>query len=622
MYINTFYSFKGGVGRTMALANVAVHLARRGRRVLLVDFDLEAPGLDTFPALRPEEPVPGLVDYVAEYLETDQAPDVRDFVGESRAVDNVLVMPSGAMAGGYAISLGQIDWGALYAEREGYLFFEDLKVQWREAFSPDYVLVDSRTGFTDTSGICTRQLPDAVTVFFFPNEQNLRGLAKVVADVRSEGEPPREKLIELRFVMSNVPDLDDEDDILISMKERFQRELAFDDEPLVVHRYDSLSLLNQAVFTLDRPKSRLAREYGQVGDRIVRANLADPDGAKQFIRERWRRLGRFRDEPGESRSSLAKEIRRIEALHREDGEVLFRLGELAERRELQNAESLLDKAINAGYRKPESYLERARARAKAGDEAGARVDALAVLDFGDLPGYVVTQAIRLLGGQAPRDIDKACAIVSLSADDQIDLAENLVRLGEGGISDAILRRLTEDGSRGSEERSKAASQLALNCIGSRRFVEAIELLGHRERRLDQMDIRAAFNYGMAIWGDSREVSKPPFHRVLELHATGRGLEPDANYLQCLAVSNWAAGHSKVAAELAQRAREKAESEAMIFSCWQYRVVRRGEFVADTEAILALIGGDEHQVPKFLVAAQSELPLTGAEGKGAGKDVEV
>ena len=101
-----------------------------------------------------------------------------DFVGESRAVDNVLVMPSGAMAGGYAISLGQIDWGALYAEREGYLFFEDLKVQWREAFSPDYVLVDSRTGFTDTSGICTRQLPDAVTVFFFPNEQNLRGLGQ------------------------------------------------------------------------------------------------------------------------------------------------------------------------------------------------------------------------------------------------------------------------------------------------------------------------------------------------------------------------------------------------------------------------------------------------------------
>ena len=35
----TFYSWKGGVGRTLALANTAVQLARRGRRVLMVDWD-------------------------------------------------------------------------------------------------------------------------------------------------------------------------------------------------------------------------------------------------------------------------------------------------------------------------------------------------------------------------------------------------------------------------------------------------------------------------------------------------------------------------------------------------------------------------------------------------------
>ena len=606
----------------MALANVAVHLARRGRRVLLVDFDLEAPGLDTFPALRPEEALRGLVDYVAEYLETDQAPDVRDFVGKSPAFDNMLVMPSGAMARGYAASFGQIDWGALYAEREGYLFFEDLKAQWREAFSPDYVLVDSRTGFTDTVGICTRQLPEAVTVLFFPNAQNLRGLAKVVADVRSEAEPPREKSIKLQFVMSNVPDLDDEDDILIGMKERFQRELGFDDEPLVVHRYDSLSLLNQTVFALHRPRSRLAREYARLADMIVRRNLADPDGAKQFIRERWR-LGRFRDERGESGSSLAKEIGRIAALHGNDGEVLFRLGELAERRELQIAESLLDKAIDAGYRKPESYLERARARAKAGDEVRASDDALAVLDFDAVPDHVVKQAIRLFGGQAPVGIHEAPAIISLDPDDQIDLAESLARVGEGAISGAILRRLTEDDKRTAEERANAASQLALNCIGSRRFAEAIRLLGRAGRVIDEMGIQDAFNYGVAMWGESCEVvEKVPFERVLELHAMGRGPEPDAKYEQCLAVANWAAGHPKAAVEHARRACEEADSEAMIFSCWRYRVVRRDEFVADMEAILALIGGDENQMPTFLAASQTELPLMGAEKGGVGEDVDV
>src|SRR5690349_21130934 len=43
--IITFYSYKGGVGRSFLLANVAATLSRWGYRVLCVDFDLEAPGL-------------------------------------------------------------------------------------------------------------------------------------------------------------------------------------------------------------------------------------------------------------------------------------------------------------------------------------------------------------------------------------------------------------------------------------------------------------------------------------------------------------------------------------------------------------------------------------------------
>ena len=46
--IVTFYSYKGGVGRTMALANVAVLLSHYGYKALAVDWDLEAPGLDFF----------------------------------------------------------------------------------------------------------------------------------------------------------------------------------------------------------------------------------------------------------------------------------------------------------------------------------------------------------------------------------------------------------------------------------------------------------------------------------------------------------------------------------------------------------------------------------------------
>lgn len=50
-----FYSYKGGVGRTLALANCARVLAAGGKRVLLMDFDLEAPGLQHFEVFRPKK---------------------------------------------------------------------------------------------------------------------------------------------------------------------------------------------------------------------------------------------------------------------------------------------------------------------------------------------------------------------------------------------------------------------------------------------------------------------------------------------------------------------------------------------------------------------------------------
>ena len=55
--IITFYSYKGGTGRSMALANVAWILASNGKRVLMVDWDLEAPGLHRYihPFLRDKE---------------------------------------------------------------------------------------------------------------------------------------------------------------------------------------------------------------------------------------------------------------------------------------------------------------------------------------------------------------------------------------------------------------------------------------------------------------------------------------------------------------------------------------------------------------------------------------
>src|SRR5258708_26025756 len=69
--IVTFYSYKGGTGRSMAVANVAWILASNGKRVLVVDWDLEAPGLHRyFRPFLPDPDIlssPGVIDFVIEY---------------------------------------------------------------------------------------------------------------------------------------------------------------------------------------------------------------------------------------------------------------------------------------------------------------------------------------------------------------------------------------------------------------------------------------------------------------------------------------------------------------------------------------------------------------------------
>ena len=119
--------------------------------------------LDTFELARPADSIPGIVDYVTEYIDTGQAPDVSEYVFESSGIGNdgggLWIMPSGAQFDRYPSTFAKIDWAELYERQDGYLLFEDLKAQWKATVKPDYVLVDSRTGHTDVGGICTRHLP-------------------------------------------------------------------------------------------------------------------------------------------------------------------------------------------------------------------------------------------------------------------------------------------------------------------------------------------------------------------------------------------------------------------------------------------------------------------------------
>ncbi len=611
MYVTTFYSFKGGVGRTMALVNTAVDLALRGRRVLVVDFDIEAPGIDTFDALRSQGDVPGLIDFVAEYMRTGVAPDVSDYVGDCPQIGTqggkLWVMPSGRV-GTYTATLGQVNWLDLYERHDGYILLEDLKHQWKQALHPDYVLIDSRTGHTDSSGICTRQLPDSVVILFFPNEQNLRGLVQVVGDIRAEGKEPRNKDIVLHFVMSNVPDLDDEDQILQDKILEFRQKLGFRRDLMVVHRYDSLSLLNQVVFVKDRPRSRLAHEYNQIAKEISIGNWNDRDGVLEYIKRVRERGPWFENEFPFTRD---ERLENIEKVHRNDGEVLFHLSKIVDwSRSPEWSAHLVDQAIHCGYRRPEAFLARSRFRTDNQDLEGAAEDAWSVLDSDRIAPPMVREAIRCLVRLWKHDLERLVAsnaVRSLEPDGKSWLAGTFNRSQEE-LSVAII--IFEDvlfspDDINSRARDRARHGLGLSLMGLGRCAEAAGCFRQPNCAVSDMGIVEAFNYGMAVWGTGGIIEREAFERTVEIDAADEDPEKGANYLQCMALAYWAVADVDRALDRLNDAQRSAAAlrGRSEFSCWRYLQVNKSVFETDLEEMRAMIEGDEVRSPLFMKVAE-------------------
>lgn len=199
--IVTFYSYKGGVGRTFAMANVAAQLSRWGYRILCIDWDLEAPGLHLYFRNWMSRPNPrGLTELVGDFV-GGRFPSWRDFITPVRFQEQpgeLHLMTAGLQDETYVQRMLSINWADLYANHDLGTFLEELREEWTEEF--DFVLIDSRTGVTDVGGICTAQLPDFLVLLITPNDQSLYGAREVVESAkRTRGTMPldRAKLLAL-----------------------------------------------------------------------------------------------------------------------------------------------------------------------------------------------------------------------------------------------------------------------------------------------------------------------------------------------------------------------------------------------------------------------------------------
>jgi len=201
----TFYSYKGGVGRTQALANTAVALANAGKRVVMVDMDLESPGLHTYfypkSSRRPEDPLrpltdedlsqhDGMLDFLLRCAEAPtEEPVITDCLLDcthpclTPGKGTLKLLSPGRLDDGYPQRLAAFSWEDFYERRDGAAFMELIRAQLLRG-DVDFVLLDSRTGVTDVATVCTFQMPDIVVILFALHQQGLEGARRTAQAIQ------------------------------------------------------------------------------------------------------------------------------------------------------------------------------------------------------------------------------------------------------------------------------------------------------------------------------------------------------------------------------------------------------------------------------------------------------
>lgn len=189
-----FASIKGGVGRSTALSVAAAHLSRRGRRVLAIDFDLEAPGIGSMLLKENELPRFGSLDFLVEsQVSGFDATFIEELIGSSylgaagARVDvipaigsNTLEHPQNALG---KIARAYLE---MQSEDEGQIITLGGKLKKLVQFCVatgryDVILVDSRAGLHESSAGSMLALGGEVLLFGTNQPQTFQGYTLLFA---------------------------------------------------------------------------------------------------------------------------------------------------------------------------------------------------------------------------------------------------------------------------------------------------------------------------------------------------------------------------------------------------------------------------------------------------------
>lgn len=287
----TFYSYKGGVGRSLALVNVATRLAEFGKKVCVIDFDLEAPGLHI------KFPIPknvlknrkGIVDYVYEFANNGIIhEELKDFVINFQASN--YSKPISLISAGetdsslYWKKLSSINWyDLIYENPNGLAFLLNLKSLIKKEINPDFLLIDSRTGISELSGIALSLLADEVVVVAANNKENLLGAKKIISSLKDSENSILGTNPKINFVLSRVPFTNKQEDRVREqfLTNKIKREYLHPhvDEINIIHSDRELEVSEKVKIAYEKDESnpQISIDYLKLFEKLTKNDLSEEE---------------------------------------------------------------------------------------------------------------------------------------------------------------------------------------------------------------------------------------------------------------------------------------------------------------------------------------------------------
>ena len=247
--IISIHSFRGGTGKSNTTANVAMLLAAEGRRVAVVDTDIQSPGIHVLFGLDQATLNHTLNDYLWGKCRIEEAAhDVTPSLGVDFEGRTFLVPSSIQPADIAQVMREGYDVGLL---NEGFRhLIEELEL--------DALLLDTHPGLNEET-LLSIAMSNAVAIIMRPDSQDYEGTSVTVAVARKLGVP------RMVLVVNKTPEIFDAAEVEARVEKTYDCEVA----AVLPHSDELMVLSSEGIFALRHPDHPVTGLFRQIASRIM-----------------------------------------------------------------------------------------------------------------------------------------------------------------------------------------------------------------------------------------------------------------------------------------------------------------------------------------------------------------